>query len=67
MSNRSAMRTCRAIPCGSMLGLALCGVVLGQSGSGPTANNIITFNVPGAGAGFRQGTTATSINAAGAI
>lgn len=61
MSNRSGFAASRALTRGCLLGLALFGLALGQPGS------IITFDVPGAGTGFRQGTTATSINAAGVI
>ena len=61
MSNRSGLATARALTRGCLIGLALCGLALGQHGS------IITFDAPGAGTGFRQGTTATSINAAGVI
>ena len=57
MSNRSRFGLTR----GCLIGVALCGLALAQPGS------IITFDVPGAGTGFRQGTTATSINAAGLI
>ena len=45
----------------SLFGLTLSIAALAQPGT------IITFNVPGGGTGFRQGTTATSINAAGVI
>jgi hypothetical protein len=45
----------------SLLGLALSLAALAQQGT------IITFDAPGAGTGFRQGTTVTGINAAGAI
>ncbi len=51
----------RTLTSGSILVLALCSVVFAYPG------NIITFDAPGAGTGFRQGTTATGINAAGAI
>ena len=61
MAIRSGFTTHRTLTRGSVLGLAFCGLALGQQGS------IITFDVPGAGTGFRQGTTATGINAAGAI
>lgn len=61
MLKRSGFATSPALTRGSVLGMALCGLALAQPGS------IITFDVPDAGTGFRQGTTASSINAAGAI
>lgn len=45
----------------SLLGLTLSIAALAQTGT------IITFDAPGAGTGFRQGTTATGINAGGVI
>lgn len=56
MSNRSA----RGLLIRVNLGLLTCGLALAQPG-------IVTFDAPGAGTGFRQGTTATGINAAGVI
>lgn len=61
MAIRSSFVTLRTVTRGSVLGFALCGLALGQPGS------ITTFDAPGAGTGFRQGTTATGINSAGVI
>ncbi len=61
MAIRSSLTTHRTLTRGGVLSLALCGLALGQPGS------ITTFDAPGAGTGFRQGTTATGINAAGFI
>jgi hypothetical protein len=61
MLRRSDLVAYHTLISGGILALALCSVALAQPG------NIITFDAPGAGSGFRQGTTATGINAAGAI
>ena len=45
----------------SLLGVTLSLTALAQPGK------IITFDIPGAGTGYRQGTTATGINSAGVI
>ncbi len=58
---RSAFVTYRALACGTVSSLTLWGVLLAQPG------HIVTFDAPGAGTGFRQGTTPTAMNAAGAI
>src|SRR5579871_5696294 len=60
MSNRH--RSARRLFIGAnLLGIVSCGLALAQPGT------IVTFDVPGAGSGFRQGTTATGINPAGEI
>ncbi|PYV31426.1 MAG: hypothetical protein DMG22_16820, partial [Acidobacteria bacterium] len=54
---RGSRVVCAALLCGLLLGI--CAPALAQS--------ILTFDAPGAGAGFRQGTQAQSINRQGAI
>lgn len=61
MTTRSDSAGFRCVIRMSLLGLTLSIAALAQPGT------IITFDAPGAGTGFRQGTTSTGINAAGFI